>query len=63
MASPPVVLFDLSGTTTLSAAALRRLLVDYRSAGRAALVGVGPALRGVLAATGFLGHFTVLEQS
>jgi len=60
------VLFDLSKTAYMSSAGLRVLLLVYREASGAgttlALTGVPHMIRDVMAATGFLGFFTVADS-
>ncbi|GII66726.1 anti-sigma factor antagonist [Sphaerisporangium siamense] len=58
-----LVLLDLSGTSYMSSAGLRVLLLVYRRAqagtARLALTGVPDEVREIMAATGFLDFFTV----
>jgi anti-sigma B factor antagonist len=58
-----LVLLDLSGTTYMSSAGLRVLLLMYRraqtGAARLALTGVPEEVHDIMAATGFLDFFTV----
>lgn len=60
------VVLDFTGTLYISSAGLRALLVVYRAARAAgtglAVVGLSSELRGVLAATGFLGFLTVADS-
>lgn len=59
------LLCDLSGTTCVSSASLRTMLLIYRQAqalGRTvAVVGLTPEVHNVLEATGFLDFFVVAE--
>lgn len=59
-------LLDMTDVRYISSAGLRTMLMFYRRAHemgtRIALVGVSPALRGTLSATGFLRFFQVADS-
>lgn len=59
------VLVDMSGVPYMSSAGLRTMLLLYRQAQSVdttvGLVGVAADLRNMMAATGFLGYFTVSD--
>jgi anti-sigma B factor antagonist len=59
------VLLDLDGTSYLSSAGLRVLLLIYRQAqddgGQIAITRISPDIRAVLTATGFVDFFTITD--